>query len=308
MEWFYVDKGERKGPVTPDELQALAARGEIHADTLVWHAGMEDWVPAGKAAPELAASAVQDAKPYAAAVEVTGGAACPAGAAGRGSLCDTVAPARYATGAVTILSGLVMTVARFVGWRALIMPLIKVATLGFLATALLGGALRTGYGRLLFVGLFFCAVGDFVGPSNFVMGSLAFLVAHLWFIAAFCFAGVELRRCLLPLAVFAVVAVAVGFWLFPHLKTSDYPLVVGYMLVISTMVVLAWGLRKRPGRTLVVVGAVIFFVSDLFVANWAFGDKGSYNAFFCYPMYYIACTLIALSAYAFPPRCACGRH
>jgi hypothetical protein len=43
MEW-YVLKGERKfGPMTIEALRAMAATGQIKAETLLWHTGMAEW-------------------------------------------------------------------------------------------------------------------------------------------------------------------------------------------------------------------------------------------------------------------------
>ena len=43
-DWFYEIKGERQGPVTGEELQALRNAGTIGDTNLVWEEGMVDWV------------------------------------------------------------------------------------------------------------------------------------------------------------------------------------------------------------------------------------------------------------------------
>lgn len=45
-EWYYVQSGERKGPVSFDRLKVIAANGWLAPDDLVWRAGMADWKPA----------------------------------------------------------------------------------------------------------------------------------------------------------------------------------------------------------------------------------------------------------------------
>jgi hypothetical protein len=45
-EWYYGRNGERGGPVELSQLQAMAQRGELKPDDLVWRAGMADWLPA----------------------------------------------------------------------------------------------------------------------------------------------------------------------------------------------------------------------------------------------------------------------
>ncbi|MEK7954173.1 PH domain-containing protein [Luteolibacter soli] len=55
--WFYGSKnGERVGPVTIEDLSALASRGEVGPQTLVWSHGYPDWVPAEQIADQLMAA------------------------------------------------------------------------------------------------------------------------------------------------------------------------------------------------------------------------------------------------------------
>ena len=45
MTWYYAVGQEQKGPVTDEQLHALAQNGTINAETLVWHDGLADWQP-----------------------------------------------------------------------------------------------------------------------------------------------------------------------------------------------------------------------------------------------------------------------
>lgn len=45
--WYYAESGEQRGPFAPPDWEALLASGTVSADTLVWHEGLEDWVPWG---------------------------------------------------------------------------------------------------------------------------------------------------------------------------------------------------------------------------------------------------------------------
>ena len=45
MDWYYAEGGQSLGPVSDDEFQSLVSSGKIGSDTLVWHDGMEDWLP-----------------------------------------------------------------------------------------------------------------------------------------------------------------------------------------------------------------------------------------------------------------------
>lgn len=45
-EWYYARGNQQYGPVSPAELRALAEKGVLGPDDLVWRAGMSDWVAA----------------------------------------------------------------------------------------------------------------------------------------------------------------------------------------------------------------------------------------------------------------------
>lgn len=45
MQWFYASDGQQKGPVSDVEFEKLVRDGIIRSDTLVWRAGMPNWVP-----------------------------------------------------------------------------------------------------------------------------------------------------------------------------------------------------------------------------------------------------------------------
>ena len=45
MTWYYAVGQEQKGPVTDEQLHALARDGTIAAETLVWRDGLADWQP-----------------------------------------------------------------------------------------------------------------------------------------------------------------------------------------------------------------------------------------------------------------------
>ena len=46
--WWYVSDGERKGPVSDDDLHQLLISGAINSATVVWKTGMEAWQPAAQ--------------------------------------------------------------------------------------------------------------------------------------------------------------------------------------------------------------------------------------------------------------------
>jgi hypothetical protein len=46
MSWYYAASGVKNGPVSEDDLRALAASGRLLPTDLVWSEGMTDWLPA----------------------------------------------------------------------------------------------------------------------------------------------------------------------------------------------------------------------------------------------------------------------
>lgn len=50
--WYYARGGERVGPLTAEQMRALAADGQLRRDDSVWADGMSHWAPAG-GQPEL---------------------------------------------------------------------------------------------------------------------------------------------------------------------------------------------------------------------------------------------------------------
>jgi len=54
-EWYAEQKGEHVGPMAREELGAMITRGDVSAETLVWHEGLKAWTPAGRVS-ELSAA------------------------------------------------------------------------------------------------------------------------------------------------------------------------------------------------------------------------------------------------------------
>lgn len=50
--WYYVESGERKGPITLDQLRELIANQSIAAEDFIWKKGMENWTKL-KDVPEI---------------------------------------------------------------------------------------------------------------------------------------------------------------------------------------------------------------------------------------------------------------
>jgi len=195
--------------------------------------------------------------------------------------------------ALTAVSVVAMLLARYARYGELGFALIVVASTSYLLIGLLAGGLGSWYGRLMVVALVFCWVGDVVGPGNFLAGVGAFLLAHLGLIGAFLSRGLIAKRCLATAAAVLGVSGSLFLWIYPHVPKEQHALIFAYMFVISAMVVLAGGVRG--GGTLILVAAVTFYVSDIFVARWRYVSPGFINGVICYPLYYAACVMFGFS-------------
>ncbi len=170
------------------------------------------------------------------------------------------------------------------------------ASVGFLAVGLACGVLGTHYGRWILLGLIFCFGGDVFGSRAFEMSVVSFFLAHVAFIAAFVVRGIVWRRAGVAMVPVLAAATAAAIWVHPHVPDRLWLGILAYITIISLMVVFALGGRGGMMYRLAVLGAVIFYVSDIFVARGKFVGSGNLNTVFCYPLYYSACLLIAHSA------------
>jgi uncharacterized RDD family membrane protein YckC/DNA-directed RNA polymerase subunit RPC12/RpoP len=77
MNWYYVDAGQQAGPVDDAQLEDLARRGKVQADTLVWNEGMENWQPYSQTKSNgLQSASPPSARTSAAPTETTSEAVC----------------------------------------------------------------------------------------------------------------------------------------------------------------------------------------------------------------------------------------
>jgi uncharacterized membrane protein YhhN len=163
-------------------------------------------------------------------------------------------------------------------------------SLCFVAVAFTGGRLGT-YGALVVTGLVLSVAGDVLLLSRekgpFLAGLVSFLLAHVAYVVAF--APLSSRPLVALLGVGLTVAVVLR-WLWPHLGPMRIP-VVAYCAVIGAMAWLAIGVPSPLVRT----GAILFFLSDLFVARGRFVHPGKENQLLGWPLYYAGQFLIALS-------------
>ena len=159
------------------------------------------------------------------------------------------------------------------------------------------------YFKFVLTGLILGLVGDVClglpGLTAFRVGLVSFLAGHILYILAFAILarGADWIN---PVNIL-IIAISgfVYWWLLPYLREMLVP-VTFYIVVISVMVAAAWAAFRNPGvrRTgawLILVGAVLFYASDIFVAHQRFVKEQFYNRFIGLPLYYTAQFLIAFS-------------
>jgi len=173
------------------------------------------------------------------------------------------------------------------------------ASCGFLAVAFFGGALQSRYGKILLIGLVLSFFGDafLIGNSRqaFLAGLSAFLLAHVAYVAAFAIKGVSVRWMGFSALPVIACSVAVATWLTPHTPPELSLPVQLYTVVISGMLIAAIGTRGKGGSVLIVVGASLFFLSDLSVALLRLTQTDFPHYVWGLPLYYAGQLCLALS-------------
>lgn len=52
MNWYFEKDGVSQGPVLEHDLAGRVQRGEVTGNTLVWHDGMNEWLPVAQVSPD----------------------------------------------------------------------------------------------------------------------------------------------------------------------------------------------------------------------------------------------------------------
>jgi uncharacterized membrane protein YhhN len=172
-----------------------------------------------------------------------------------------------------------------------------VASAGFLlAAAQVANVPLDRRGWLVVAGLTLGAIGDLLlmgsSAGSFLAGLASFLVGHVAYAVAFWFDR-SADWLAAGSGVAVLLAVTAGRWLRPHLEGHFRVAVPVYVVVISVMVAVAIGAATtRPSAA---AGALLFAVSDVFVARQQFVSDSPFNPTIGLPLYYLAQLLIAFS-------------
>jgi len=160
-------------------------------------------------------------------------------------------------------------------------------------------AVSSFYKYAILGGLLFSLAGDIflmLPTDRFIAGLVSFLLAHLFYIAAFTFAGTHAPNFLyaIPFLVYGAVMLRV---LLPGLASMKAPVIV-YMLVIIVMAWQAlnsWAGTAEQGSVLAFAGALLFVASDSLLAVNRFKKKFRGAQAYIMSTYFMAQWLIALS-------------
>jgi len=204
---------------------------------------------------------------------------------------------------VTIAASAALLAAEQRDWRPGVWIAKPIAAAGFVAAALATGALDSAYGQWILAGLVLSFFGDVLlipreAKSTFFAGLVCFLLGHVAYTGAFAVRGLD------PIATaIAAVPVSAGSLfalrtLWPHVRARAPKFqrpVLAYLIVISTMLVCAAGTFGRAGGSLILGGAIAFYVSDLAVARQRFVAQSFSNKLWGLPLYFGAQLLLAAS-------------
>jgi uncharacterized membrane protein YhhN len=173
------------------------------------------------------------------------------------------------------------------------------ASTAFVLLAATNGAVGTTYGRLILAAFVLSWIGDILLISDrarfFIAGLGAFLLAHVCFGMAFAFRAINFVWLTAALIITAGAGLALYRWLEPRLNGIFALAVPAYIAVIMVMVSLAIAASAAGMTWTVGAGAIIFAVSDVFVARERFVGHGFVNKLCGIPLYYIAQLLLAVS-------------
>lgn len=166
------------------------------------------------------------------------------------------------------------------------------ASIGFIGFAWSQGALESAPGIAVFTALVLSWWGDVFliapHPKAFLLGLVAFLLAHVAYIWAFVEWGIDPIYAAIALVPVAGVSAIICRWLLPQTPKEMRIPVLAYVAVISAMVALAAGLLPLENGWKVLGAALLFFCSDLSVAINRFVSKSFIHRLWGLPLYYAA--------------------
>lgn len=149
--------------------------------------------------------------------------------------------------------------------------------------------------KWLYLGLLFSLFGDvflmFSGTNFFILGLSSFLIAHLFYITLF---KPQFKFNFLPWVGFGVFVAAFLVFIIPVLPSELVIPLVLYSFIIATMGVFAASRTgvSSPSYQMILIGAILFIISDALIAVNAFHTMIPKNALYIMSTYGLAQLLI----------------
>lgn len=175
-----------------------------------------------------------------------------------------------------------------------------VASTGFIVVAVVAGAFDTTFGALVVAGLILSWLGDLLltyrGDRAFLLGLVSFLLGHVAYVVAFVVRGQSPGWLIAGLIITGALAIVIAPWLLPHVEGAMRGPVIAYMAVISAMLLTSAGTQGHAADWRILMGAALFFVSDIYVARDRFVTPGRINRLVGLPLYYAGQLLLAWAA------------
>lgn len=174
-----------------------------------------------------------------------------------------------------------------------------VAALSFVFISFKIGALESGYGRLILFSLALCAVGDILLLNrklkiSFFCGMLVFAIAHLLFSLSFIKSSTFDFASLVTFLPLIMILGCINFmYLLPRMPHKFKPFILLYGLAIFMMITSAYTFMYE--QKLILIAAIFFVLSDIFVAKDRFIKRSTKNALLITPLYFAAQGLFAFS-------------
>lgn len=156
------------------------------------------------------------------------------------------------------------------------------------------------YKILMLIGILFAFMGDILLIDYFILGATFFGIGHVFYFAAFCF----IKKFNWLDLVYFVVIIAFAFGVIFGYKNFNFngmlPVVVCYALIISLMLAKATANSRQTDKNklvtnLIWLGALLFFISDMFLLFNVFGAAPRVVDILCLATYYPAQGLLATS-------------
>jgi uncharacterized membrane protein YhhN len=187
--------------------------------------------------------------------------------------------------------------------RKVLVPVKTGLSLLFVLTAVVQPHPILRYYLFILPGLVFCLCGDVLlalpQKKSFLFGLISFLLGHIFYIIGFFYIAQESPWTWVGSVIFLVISGWVYIRLRPNLGSMKVPVLV-YVMAITVMISAAWSVLgdfylTGLGRIMVFVGAVCFYISDVFVARDRFFKKKFINRLIGLPLYYSGQFLLAFS-------------